>query len=208
MSAPIPDSNIPCDVSLLGSSSELTSLQADATPANESSQSPVPAVVVKSSGHTSCARSVLRAICMCLCPEDEPMSSCYLPRKSISSFGKKTLVLDLDETLVYCTLTVNPKADAILPVTIQNQETSMYVKKRPGLDRFLEGVSELFELVLFTASMAHYAVPVLSEIDPNGVINHALFREHCDLGGNGFVKDLSKLGRDLQEVIIVDVILT
>lgn len=198
-------SKVSCEVSFAAPSGELTALKSDPSPALESSQAASSGTEVKSSGPRTCVCSILRVICLCLCPEDQPTPASYLPRHTVHTFGRKTLVLDLDETLVYCTLQPHSKADAILPVTLKDKESCIYLKKRPGLDQFLATVSGLYEVVLFTASMAKYAIPVIAEIDKNGVINHALFREHCEKVKNGFVKDLSKLGRDLNEVIIIDV---
>lgn len=42
----------------------------------------------------------------------------------------------------------------------------VYVRKRPHLDAFLEAVSELFEVVVFTASQQVYAERLLNMIDP------------------------------------------
>ena len=40
-------------------------------------------------------------------------------------------------------------------------QQNIYVAKRPGVDEFLARVSEKFEVVIFTASLAHYADPVI-----------------------------------------------
>lgn len=114
-------------------------------------------------------------------------------------------MLDLDETLVCCSLQPQYKPDLVLPVILQDTQTCISLKKRPGLDLFLKTVSELYELVIFTASRSRYAEPVIAAIDPKGRIDHTLFREHCEHVEGGFVKDLSKLGRNLDEIIIIDV---
>ena len=66
-------------------------------------------------------------------------------------------------------------------------------------------MAELYEIVIFTASLSQYAKPLICHIDKNWVCSAQLYREHCTFHKNlYFVKDLSKLGRDLKDVIIVD----
>lgn len=80
----------------------------------------------------------------------------------------------------------------------------IYVVKRPGVKEFLEHMKGLYEVIIFTASLSLYADPLLDLIDTSGCISYRLFRDHCTLYNNTFVKDLSVLGRDLKNVIIVD----
>eukprot|EP00826_Nyctotherus_ovalis_P008392 TRINITY_DN12171_c0_g2_i1.p1 TRINITY_DN12171_c0_g2~~TRINITY_DN12171_c0_g2_i1.p1 ORF type:complete len:306 (-),score=38.02 TRINITY_DN12171_c0_g2_i1:160-1077(-) len=65
-------------------------------------------------------------------------------------------------------------------------------------------MSKLYELVLYTASLSMYAIPLMEKLDPNKLISHHLFRNHCSLLSNTFVKDLSLLGRQLERTIIID----
>lgn len=53
-----------------------------------------------------------------------------------------------------------------VPVEIEGTLHKVYVLKRPFVDEFLEKMGELFECVLFTASLAKYADEVANEIDP------------------------------------------
>uniref|UniRef100_A0A673G3U2 CTD (carboxy-terminal domain, RNA polymerase II, polypeptide A) small phosphatase 1 n=1 Tax=Sinocyclocheilus rhinocerous TaxID=307959 RepID=A0A673G3U2_9TELE len=80
----------------------------------------------------------------------------------------------------------------------------VYVLKRPHVDEFLKRMGELFECVLFTASLAKYADPVSDLLDKWGAFRSRLFRESCVFHRGNYVKDLSRLGRDLNKVIIVD----
>ena len=68
--------------------------------------------------------------------------------------GKKTLVLDLDETLVHSSFKPVASADFIIPVEIDGQVHNVYVLKRPGVDEFLNKLGPQFELVIFTASLS------------------------------------------------------
>jgi len=117
---------------------------------------------------------------------------------------KKTLVLDLDETLVHSSFKPIPNADFIIPVEIDNQVHQVYVLKRPGVDQFLKSMADRFELVVFTASLAKYADPVLDLLDKDKVVGARLFREACSNHKGNYVKDLSRLGRDIRHVIIID----
>jgi len=118
--------------------------------------------------------------------------------------GKKCLVLDLDETLVHSSFKPVQDADFIVPVEIDGVVYKVYVLKRPDVDKFLLEAAKYYELVVFTASLSKYANPLLDILDTQNVIAHRLFRESCVLHGQAYVKDLSKLGRKLKDVIIVD----
>jgi len=119
-------------------------------------------------------------------------------------FGKKTLVLDLDETLVHSSFKPITNADFIIPVEIEDQIHQVYVVKRPGVDKFMKFVGEKYEVVVFTASLSKYADPVLDLLDIHKVVKTRLFREACVEHKGNFVKDLSRLGRDLKNIIIID----
>eukprot|EP00826_Nyctotherus_ovalis_P052434 TRINITY_DN6641_c0_g1_i5.p1 TRINITY_DN6641_c0_g1~~TRINITY_DN6641_c0_g1_i5.p1 ORF type:complete len:393 (-),score=56.83 TRINITY_DN6641_c0_g1_i5:113-1291(-) len=65
-------------------------------------------------------------------------------------------------------------------------------------------MSKVYELVVYTASTANYANPLLDLIDPLRLAPYRLFKEHCTVLGNLVTKNLARLGRDLKDVIIVD----
>ena len=100
-----------------------------------------------------------------------------------------TLVLDLDETLVHFFYT--PSGGTFLI--------------RPFCLHFLEEMSKIFEIIIFTAALKDYADSILDILDPNKLlINYRLYRHHTSLSGITFCKDLSKIGRDLNKTLIVD----
>ena len=119
--------------------------------------------------------------------------------------GKKTLILDLDETLVHSSFKPVDKADIILPIEIEGKVCNVYVLKRPGVDEFLIRLAYLYEIVIFTASLSKYADPLVDRLDKLSYGYAKLFREHCTFHeGTFFVKDLTRIGRPLKDMMIVD----
>ena len=111
----------------------------------------------------------------------------FLPKLDTNKY-KYTLVLDLDETLVHYI----------------EEENSAYVQVRPYTDYFLKELSKFFEIVLFTAADEDYTDIVLKELNKSNYITHILCRKYTELNNGTYLKDLSKLGRDLSKVVIVD----
>ncbi|KAL4291121.1 hypothetical protein GQ457_14G008940 [Hibiscus cannabinus] len=168
----------------------------------------------------SAVASITESICKCRCFIRQLFSKldqCFLiPNYVVQDKhllpplvpGKKrTVVLDMDGTLVHSTEDPPPPSYdfVITPIAANGVAKNLYVSKRPGVDEFLEAVSEKYEVVVFTAGMEAYASPLLDVLDPKGLISHRLYRDSCQkLGKNKFTKDLSELGRELDNVVIVD----
>ena len=113
----------------------------------------------------------------------------YIGNKSNKPY---TLVLDLDETLIH--FKPNP-----------NNEESGTIKIRPYLYQFLDNIKKYYELVVFTAATQEYADPIINALEQHKkYFDYRLYRIHTIIIDNDFVKDLSKLGRDLSKILIVD----
>ena len=113
----------------------------------------------------------------------------FLKNKSNKPY---TLVLDLDETLIH--FKSNP-----------NNESNENIMIRAFLYDFLKSIKKDFELIIFTAATQDYADPIINAIEKDEkYFDYRLYRIHTTIIDNDFVKDLSKLGRDLNKTIIVD----
>jgi CTD small phosphatase-like protein 2 len=131
----------------------------------------------------------------------------YLPTVDRTKY-KKTLVFDMDETLIHCVDDIeaeNPQF--IIKVPIDGEDVEAGINVRPYALEWLETVNQKFEVVVFTASHQSYADAVLDFIDPDGdLIQKRLYRDSCYETEDGvYIKDLRIFGnRDLKDVIIVD----
>jgi carboxy-terminal domain RNA polymerase II polypeptide A small phosphatase len=74
----------------------------------------------------------------------------------------------LESLLLNILLQSVPHADFIVPVQIEHHWHNFYVLKRPGVDNFLKKMGEIYEVVVFTASLSTVrGVPTLEVYLPN-----------------------------------------
>jgi Dullard-like phosphatase family protein len=142
-------------------------------------------------------------LCSCFYPpptETKPPISPPRPSKRL------TLVLDLDETLIHSSPTACPDADFSIPSESQGQQSISYVRLRPGLAAFLQRISHLYEIVIYTASVESYARTIITQFDTNCLITMLFTREHCQKVEGVWVKDLNKIAKNLGNIVLVDVI--
>lgn len=131
--------------------------------------------------------------------------------------GKLTVVLDMDETLVHSEFLNGEdyqyRQEEDSRITANNNGPDFFldvcdgvaVHTRPWLSDFLEHLAKHFEVGIFTAAEEVYAGPVLDTIDPNNYISFRLFRDSTvEFQGTQFVKDLSRVGRDLRRTVLID----
>lgn len=156
------------------------------------------------------ALSFLRSLCpRSWVPDEEAARQpILLPPQLPHHQGRRTLVLDLDETLVHChpTLLENCPPPALqVWIDVPGRPLHAHVYVRPYAPIFLEICASVFEVVVFTASAAIYADKVLDFLDPSRrCVAHRLYRQHCTELYGGLFKDLRRLGRHQRDVLLVD----
>ncbi|KAH9876160.1 hypothetical protein J1614_004039 [Plenodomus biglobosus] len=131
---------------------------------------------------------------------------------------QKTLILDLDETLIHSLVNggrfqtghmVEVKLQAAVGAGGQiigpQVPLLYYVHKRPYCDDFLKKVSKWYNLVVFTASVQEYADPVIDwlEVERKYFVGR-YYRQHCTLRNGAYIKDLAQIEPDLSKVMILD----
>ncbi|GAX76955.1 hypothetical protein CEUSTIGMA_g4402.t1 [Chlamydomonas eustigma] len=109
-------------------------------------------------------------------------------RPEMKQMGIKTLVLDLNDVLVSKQWT-------------RKKGWTLY--KRPGAQDFLFEMGQYFEIVIFTDEPSAYAIPVINKLDKQQVVPYRLFRPETQYHEGKHVRDLSKLNRDLSQVLFI-----
>ena len=87
---------------------------------------------------------------------------------------------------------------------LENTLSSINKDIRPGVREFIGELSDSYEIVVFTLESKEYAEQVLKLIDPKDKIAYKLYKEHAIETKGKYIKDVSKLGRDMKRVIIMD----
>ena len=106
-------------------------------------------------------------------------------------FQPMTLVIDLENTLVHSTW---------------DRKHGWRTAKRPGAIKFLRELAQYYEIVLFTPSQNSVALPIIEalQIESGGAIMHSKFREACHYRNGIYVKDMTKLNRNISRIIVID----
>lgn len=120
--------------------------------------------------------------------------------------NRKTLILDLDETLIHSLSKGGKMSNGhMVEVKLGTHAILYYVHKRPYCDLFLEKVSLWYDVVIFTASVQEYADPVIDWLEQDRKYFKArYYRQHCTYRYGAYMKDLSIVEADLSKAIIVD----
>ncbi|TVU35036.1 hypothetical protein EJB05_16902 [Eragrostis curvula] len=118
----------------------------------------------------------------------EPVSDKLLPDLAPQDQHVLTLVLDLNETLVY---------------SDWKRERGWRTFKRPGVDAFLEHLGKFYEIVVYSDQLSMYVDPVVDRLDPKGIVRHRLSRVATKYENGKHFRDLSKLNRNPAQVLYI-----
>jgi RNA polymerase II subunit A small phosphatase-like protein len=127
-----------------------------------------------------------------------------LPKPAPADADRICLVLDLDETLIHSSFLEIPNFNFSFSFGTEEAMSPVYVLIRPGAEQLLRELGPLYELVVFTAGIQPYADIVIDHIDPEHHIRFRLYRDSCTEFGGSMVKDLGRLNRPLERIIILD----
>ena len=153
-----------------------------------------------------------------LIPRRQPSYSTQTSSQASAGLTQKTLVIDLDETLIHSLakggrMSSGHMVEVKLNTTVGYGGATLgpqhpilyYVHKRPHCDDFLRKVCKWYNLVVFTASVQEYADPVIDWLEQERKYFSArYYRQHCTFRNGAYIKDLSSVEPDLSKVMILD----
>mmetsp|Transcript_22581 Transcript_22581/g.31453 ORF Transcript_22581/g.31453 Transcript_22581/m.31453 type:complete len:341 (+) Transcript_22581:109-1131(+) len=117
----------------------------------------------------------------------DPSSEKLLPDLPEGLGHVRTLVLDLDDTLVHSDWT---------------RERGWRTFKRPGVDIFLQHMSQRFEIVVYSDQLQSYVDPIIERLDDGrGNIHHRLYRDATQYKDGEHLRDFTKLNRPITHII-------
>ena len=114
------------------------------------------------------------------------------PYLTYTSPKNYTLILDVDETLFHFKINEDDDEQGVLKI-------------RPGVFQFIDEIKEYYEIVLFSEAEKTYIDLITEAVGENKYLSdYILCRDYITIVGQNFVKELSKIGRPLDRIIIID----
>jgi Dullard-like phosphatase family protein len=149
-----------------------------------------------------------------LVPRRQPSYSMSYSQES----PKKTLIIDLDETLIHSMakggrMSTGHMVEVRLGGPVSSSGVSLgpgvpilyYVHERPNCHEFLRKVCKWYNLIVFTASVQEYADPVIDWLErERKYFSGRYYRQHCTFRNGAYIKDLAQVEPDLSRVMILD----
>lgn len=147
-------------------------------------------------------------------PEAIKKLAVEIPPPKAKKLTNKTLVLDLDNTLVCAMKAQSFEAKKTFKgadvrsakyIDSKGSLNELKVIIRPYAIDMLKQLTSYYEVIIFTAANKPYGDAVIDELDPsNTLIDYRLYRDHCIRANNSYIKDLRILNRKLEHVVMVD----
>lgn len=135
-------------------------------------------------------------------------------KRRLSMVRRKTLVLDMDETLIQSHIVYRGRKGRgrqTAPMgydhsfCIPQSNATVYVYKRPYVDFFLDRVSQWYNVIVYTAASELYASKVLDFLDAGrNILNRRLYRQDCINIWGLRAKFVSMCDEDLTNVLLLD----
>ncbi|XP_070810223.1 carboxy-terminal domain RNA polymerase II polypeptide A small phosphatase 1 isoform X2 [Pituophis catenifer annectens] len=139
-------------------------------------------------------RSIFQSLFCCLCHDNsEPIPVNNNAPLLVEENGSVTKT-----TVKYLLPEIKPQDASKICVVIDLDETLVHSSFKPVNN------ADFIIPVEIDGVMHQYADPVADLLDKWGAFRARLFRESCVFHRGNYVKDLSRLGRDLTRIIIVD----
>ncbi|XP_026178740.1 CTD small phosphatase-like protein 3 isoform X1 [Mastacembelus armatus] len=127
-----------------------------------------------------------------------------IPPKTRST-PEATLVVDLEETLMFSSLNVIDDAEYTFHAAFQDHQYKVYMILRPHAKEFMQAMAKSYELFVYTCAKKEYAEKILEILDPQRkLFRHRLYQDDCACILGHYIKDLSILGRDLTKTVVLD----
>ncbi|XP_071342133.1 CTD small phosphatase-like protein 3 isoform X1 [Trachinotus anak] len=127
-----------------------------------------------------------------------------IPPKTRST-PEPTLVVDLEETLMFSSLNVIEDAEFTFHTAFQDHQYKVHMVLRPHVREFLQSMAKIYELFVYTCAKKDYAEKILDILDPQRkLFRHRLYQDDCACVLGHYIKDLSLLGRDLTKTVVLD----
>ncbi|CZT20976.1 related to nuclear envelope protein NEM1 [Ramularia collo-cygni] len=155
-----------------------------------------------------------------LVPRRQPSyTSAPLALSRPDGLPKKTLIIDLDETLIHSMAKGGRMSTGHMVEVKLNYPASAgggpqlasgvpilyYVHERPACHEFLRKVAKWYTLIVFTASVQEYADPVIDWLErERKYFSGRYYRQHCTYRNGAYIKDLAMVEPDLSRVAILD----
>lgn len=140
-----------------------------------------------------------------------------LPPQDPKFKGKKTVVVEMDNTIIYTFYPDEHEAYLLAPakdydyyVDLPEYQTFLSIYLRKDFQEFMAYLKENCEPILFCSGTKAYVDKVMDIVDKDKVFVHRIYQDSCDFvvypdeDLNEITKDLDRLGRDLSQVILID----